>query len=46
MAAFFASFFINLFDLVVFWYYLSTFQKQKKCYHIACICFMIILAAA
>lgn len=46
MAAFFASFFINLFDLGVFWYYLSTFQKQKKCYHIACICFMIILAAA
>lgn len=46
MASFFTSFFVNLFDLGVFWYYLSTFQKQKKYYHIACICFMIVLAVA
>lgn len=45
MAAFLISFFINLFDLGIFWYYLSTFQKQKKCHNAVCACFLIVLAA-
>lgn len=45
MVAFLTSFFVNLFDLGIFWYYLSTFQKHKKCHNAVCAFFIIVLAA-
>jgi len=45
MAGLVISFFINLFDLGIFWYYFSTFQKKKQCHNAFCIFFVLFLSA-
>ena len=45
MAAFFIQFFLNLLDIGIFWYYLSTFHNKKRVPAFICMPLPVLLAA-